>query len=110
VGDCWNLYELGPITNCKIPNKSQRPIHVSKEDVETLQYHLACKVEVVILKYRSPLYFLKSSMRRRKRSPHARARLASPGGAKGADARHLREWSAEIRLLALRERGLLLQF
>jgi hypothetical protein len=78
VGDCWNLYELGPITNCKIPNKSQRPIHVSKEDVETLQYHLACKVEVVILKYRSPLYFLKSSMRRRKRSPHARARLASP--------------------------------
>jgi hypothetical protein len=29
---------------------------------------------------------------------------------RGAGARHLCEWSAEIRLLALRERGLLLQF
>jgi hypothetical protein len=36
--------------------------------------------------------------------------LASPGGAKGAGAQHLREWSAEIRLLALQERSLLLQF
>jgi hypothetical protein len=27
---CWNLYGLGPITNCEIPNKSQKPIHVSK--------------------------------------------------------------------------------
>jgi hypothetical protein len=61
-------------------------------------------VEVVILKYGSPLQFLKSSVRRRKRNPHARTRLAGPG------ARHLREWSAEIRFLALRERGLLLQF
>jgi hypothetical protein len=38
--------------------------------------------------------------------PHARAlaRLASPGrgGAKGVGARHAREWSAEIRPLALR--------
>jgi hypothetical protein len=34
--------------------------------------------------------------------------LTSPGQAKGA--RHLREWSAEILLLALRERGLLLRF
>jgi hypothetical protein len=32
------------------------------------------------------------------------------GVAKGAGARHLCEWSAEIRLLALQERGLLLQF
>jgi hypothetical protein len=78
---------------------------------------LLVEVEVVILKYGSPPHFLKSSVRRSKRSPHARARsprLASPGGAgrraKGAGARHLREWSAEIRLLALRERGLLLLF
>ena len=51
--------------------------------------------------------------------PHARAlaRLASPGlawpglaGAKGAGARHAREWSAEIRPLALRGRGYLLPF
>ena len=45
--------------------------------------------------------------------PHARARsLASPrlAGAKGAGARHAREWSAEIRPLALRGRGYLLPF
>ena len=46
--------------------------------------------------------------------PHARAltRLASPGlaGAKDAGARHAREWSAEIRPLALRGRGYLLPF
>jgi hypothetical protein len=51
--------------------------------------------------------------------PHARAlaRLASPGRAgagqgraKGADARHAREWSAEIWPLALRGRGYLLPF
>jgi hypothetical protein len=46
---------------------------------------------------------------------HARARsprLAWPGlaGAKGAGARHAREWSAEIRPLALRGRGYLLPF
>jgi hypothetical protein len=44
---------------------------------------------------------------------HARARarsLASPGLAKGAGARHAREWSAEIRPLALRGRGYLLPF
>jgi hypothetical protein len=44
--------------------------------------------------------------------PHARAlaRLAWPGlaGPKGAGARHAREWSAEIRPLALRGRGYLL--
>ena len=41
--------------------------------------------------------------------PHARARsLASPGLAAGA--RHAREWSAEIRPLALRGRGYLLPF
>jgi hypothetical protein len=39
--------------------------------------------------------------------PHALARLA---GAKGAGARHAREWSAEIRPLALRGRGFLLPF
>jgi hypothetical protein len=43
--------------------------------------------------------------------PHARAlaRLAWPwrGGAKGAGARHAREWSAEIRPLALRGRAYL---
>jgi hypothetical protein len=43
--------------------------------------------------------------------PHARS-LASPGrgGAKGAGARHAREWSAEIRPLALRGRSYLLPF
>jgi hypothetical protein len=41
--------------------------------------------------------------------PHARS-LASPGRAKGAGARHAREWSAEIRPLALRGRGYLLPF
>jgi hypothetical protein len=43
--------------------------------------------------------------------PHARA-LASPrlAGAKGAGARHAREWSAKIRPLALRGRGFLLPF
>jgi hypothetical protein len=40
------------------------------------------------------------------------ARLAWPGreGVKGAGARHAREWSAEIRSLALRGRGFLLPF
>jgi hypothetical protein len=48
--------------------------------------------------------------------PHARAlaspRLAGPGrgGAKGTGARHAREWSAEIRPLALRGHGFLLLF
>jgi hypothetical protein len=45
--------------------------------------------------------------------PHARARsLASLGrtGVKGAGTRHAREWSAEIRPLALRGRGFLLPF
>jgi hypothetical protein len=70
---------------------------------------LLVEVEVVILKYASSLHFLKSSVRS-KRSPHARAHLTSPGRAKGAGARHLREWSAEIQLLALRERDLLLLF
>ena len=47
----------------------------------------------------------------------ALARLAWPGlawpgrgGAKGAGARHAREWSAEIRPLALPGRGYLLSF
>jgi hypothetical protein len=42
----------------------------------------------------------------------ALARLAWPGlaWAKGAGARHAREWSAEIRPLALRGRGFLLPF
>jgi hypothetical protein len=35
---------------------------------------LLVEVEIVILKYESPLHFLKSSVRRRKRSPHTRAR------------------------------------
>jgi hypothetical protein len=50
---------------------------------------------------------------RRRKEVHTRARsprLAGCDMAKGAGARHLREWSAEIRLVALRERGLLLQF
>jgi hypothetical protein len=62
--------------------------------------------------YGSCSHILKTSMRRRK-EVHTRAlapspRLAWRGVAKGA--RHLHEWSAEIRLLALRERSLLLQF
>jgi hypothetical protein len=40
---------------------------------------------------------------------HARA-LARLAGAKGTGARHAREWSAEIRPLALRGRGYLLPF
>jgi hypothetical protein len=68
---------------------------------------LLIEVEVVILKYRSHLHFLKSSVRMSKRSLHARA-LARR--AKGAGAWHLSEWSAEIWLLALRERDLLLLF
>jgi hypothetical protein len=61
---------------------------------------LLVEVEVVILKYVSPLHFLKSSVRS-KRSPRMLARLVGRGGAKGAGARHLREWSTEIRLLLL---------
>jgi hypothetical protein len=61
--------------------------------------------------YESCSHLLKTSMRRRK-EVHTRARsprLASPDGAgRGAGARHLYEWSAEIQLLTLRERGLLL--
>jgi hypothetical protein len=46
------------------------------------------------------------------RATRALARLAWPGraGAKGAGARHAREWSAKIRPLALRGRGYLLPF
>jgi hypothetical protein len=40
--------------------------------------------------------------------PHARARSPGRVGAKGA--RHAREWSVEIRLLALRGRDYLLSF
>ena len=43
------------------------------------------------------------------RATRARA-LARLGGAKGAGARHAREWSAEIRPLALQGRGYLLPF
>jgi hypothetical protein len=42
--------------------------------------------------------------------PHTRARSPGRGGANGAGARHAREWSAEIRPLALRGRGYLLPF
>jgi hypothetical protein len=46
--------------------------------------------------------------------PHARAlaRVAWPGrgGAKGTSAQHAREWSTEIRPLALRGRDFLLPF
>ena len=67
------------------------------------------EVEVVILKYVSRLHSLNSSARRRKEAHTCSlAHLPLPGLAKGV--RHLREWSAEIRLLALRERSLLLQF
>jgi hypothetical protein len=61
--------------------------------------------------YGSCFHLLKTSMRRRKEvHTRALARLAERGVAKGAGARHLCEWSAEIRLLVLQERGLLLQF
>jgi hypothetical protein len=83
--------------------------------LELFSTTLLVEVEVVILKCESPLHFLKSSVRRRKRSPHARTQLVSPHGtgrgeAEGVGTRHLREWSVKIRLHALRERGLLLQF
>jgi hypothetical protein len=42
--------------------------------------------------------------------PRARARSPRLAGAKGAGARHAREWSAEIRPLALRGRDYLLPF
>ena len=42
--------------------------------------------------------------------PHACARSPGLAGVKGAGARHAREWSAEIRPLALRGRGYLLPF
>jgi hypothetical protein len=42
--------------------------------------------------------------------PHARARSPGLAWAKGAGARYAREWSAEIRPLALRGRGYLLPF
>jgi hypothetical protein len=82
---CWNLYGFSPITNCEIPSKSQRPIYVSKGMRELFSTTLLVEVELLILKYGSLLYFLKSSVRRRKRSPYARvlARLASPGGVNG---------------------------
>jgi hypothetical protein len=48
------------------------------------------------------------------RATHARLLdwpgLGVAGRAKGAGARHAREWSAEIRPLALRGRGFLLPF
>jgi hypothetical protein len=69
---------------------------------ELFSITLLVEVEIAILKYGSPLQFLKSSVRRRKKSPHAHSPRG--GGATGAGARHLREWSTEIRLLALRER------
>src|SRR5688572_4213913 len=49
----------------------------------------------------------KSSTRARSLASPGRA---GPGRAKGAGARHLREWSAEIWPLALRGRGFLLPF
>jgi hypothetical protein len=105
------IYMGFPITNGRIPNKSQRSIHVSKGIWKLFSTTLLVEVDVVILKYESCSHFLRSSVRRRKRNPHARSpRLASLGGAKGASARHLLEWSAEIWLLALPEHGLLLQF
>jgi hypothetical protein len=112
VGIYMGLYGLGPLINCEIPNKSQKLIHVSKRGCgNSLVPPCSLKWRyVVILKYGSHLHFFKSSVRRSKRSPHALARLAGLGGAKGAGVRHLREWSAEIRLLALRERDLLLLF
>jgi hypothetical protein len=61
--------------------------------------------------YGSCSHLLKTSMMRRKKV-HTRADsplLASPGSGRGEwrgrSARHLRERSAEIQLLALRERG-----
>jgi hypothetical protein len=63
--------------------------------------------------YGSCSHLLKTSMRRRKElhtCELASPRLVELGGAKGAGAWHLREWSAEILLLTLRERDLLLQF
>jgi hypothetical protein len=51
---CWNLYGLGSITNYKISNKSQRPIHVSKRMWELFSVTLIVEVDVAILKYGSP--------------------------------------------------------
>jgi hypothetical protein len=46
----------------------------------------------------------------RARSLARSPRVGGAGRAKGAGARHAREWSAEIRPLALRGRGFLLPF
>jgi hypothetical protein len=71
---------------------------------ELFSITLLVEIEVVILKYRIPLHFLKSSVRR-KRSPHA---LVSPRWAERDEAKG--EWSIKIWLLTLRECSLLLQF
>jgi hypothetical protein len=42
--------------------------------------------------------------------PRAHARSRGLGGAKGAGARHTREWSAKIRPLSLQGHGFLLLF
>jgi hypothetical protein len=50
----WNLYGLGPITNCEIPNKSQKFIHVGKKGCgNSLVSPCFVEVKVVILKYGS---------------------------------------------------------
>jgi hypothetical protein len=51
---------------------------------------------------------VESHTRARARSPRLAWPAQARGGAKGA--RHAREWSAEIRPLALRGRGYLLPF
>jgi hypothetical protein len=52
--------------------------------------------------YGSCSRLLKISMRKKEAHTRALACLAGRGGVKGVGARHLREWFAEIRLLALR--------
>jgi hypothetical protein len=84
---------------------------VHKGVVESFSATLLVGGEGNQLIYGSCSHLIKTSMRRRK-EVHTRT-LALPGRAwrgvaKGAGARHRREWSAEIRLLALRERDLLL--
>jgi hypothetical protein len=58
--------------------KSQRLNHVSKREVGTFSPTMLGEVDLAMLKYGSHLHVLKSSVKRRKGSPHAP--LVSPDG------------------------------
>jgi len=88
--------------------KSQRPIHLCKGGKwELFSPTLLVELEVVMLKYGSPLHSLKSTMRRKEAHTRSLARLPLPGLTKGV--RHLCEWSAEILPMSLQGCNIFLQ-